>query len=88
MSKVFVINKSPEPIECFMSKYTEGNDSWFRLNPEGGGARDPWTRGSGWELVAFRRPGSGNSRARAGIYLNVESGKTVEFYNFGNIVAY
>jgi hypothetical protein len=88
MSKVFVINKSSEAIECFISKYTnsKGSDEWYKLNgPDGS---DTWDRGAGWELVAFRRPASGINPPRAGVYIYIQGGKTVTFYNFGNILVH
>jgi hypothetical protein len=91
MPQVSVINKSSDLIECFVSKYTnlhDGSDAWYKLNAQGGGAGNPWARGSGWELVAFRSPDSGNNGPRAGVYINIEKGKTVEFHNYGNIVVY
>ncbi|KXN84551.1 hypothetical protein AN958_12337 [Leucoagaricus sp. SymC.cos] len=87
MPKVFVVNRSGSPVDCFISKYTNdsGDDSWFTL-PVGAG--DTWGRGSGWELVTFRRPNSGNNPPRAGVYIHIEDGKTVEFYDFNDIVVH
>ena len=85
MPKVFVVNQSASPVDCFVSKYTsDGDDSWFTLPASGS---DTWNRGSGWELVAFRNPNSGNNPPRAGRYVQIGGGNTITFHDFGRIDA-
>jgi hypothetical protein len=77
-----VVNKSGSSIDAFVSKYNGGNDDWFALSP---GDSDTWTRGGGWELVAFRKPGTDSNSQRAGKYINIKKTPLIEFYSFNDI---
>jgi hypothetical protein len=77
-----VANKSGSPIDIFVSKYNGGNDDWFQI---ANGDSDTWTRDGGWELVAFRKPGTDSSAQRAGKYINIKRTPLIEFYSFGDI---
>jgi hypothetical protein len=77
-----IVNKSATPIDAFVSKYNGGNDDWF---PIGSDDSDTWTRDGGWELVAFRKPGTDSSAQRAGKYINIKRTPVVEFYSFSDI---
>ena len=66
--------------QVFVSKYTNqnnGSDSWYDINT----ASQSWSRGPGWELVAF---GSTANDPRRGWYVKIEPGKTLNiiFYGF------
>ncbi|KAI0807571.1 hypothetical protein C8Q74DRAFT_1228083 [Fomes fomentarius] len=76
MGSIIVINASNEDISSFVSKYSDGDDNWFKVTA---GGRDSWSR-KGWELVAFK---NANDTKRAGVYVPVNS--TVTFHSFTNI---
>jgi hypothetical protein len=76
MTGIFVKNNTSHAIWCFVSKYSGGNDEWFKLEP---GKGDSWNRGDGrWELVAFQYCDD-----RAGVY--VKAGSVVTFNGLRNI---
>jgi hypothetical protein len=77
-----IVNISGSPIDVFVSKYNGGNDDWFTLAP---GDNDTWNRNRGWELVAFRQPGTDSNSVRAGIYVNVKKTPLIEFHSFEDI---
>ncbi|KAI0763091.1 hypothetical protein BD413DRAFT_215211 [Trametes elegans] len=78
MGSIIVINKHSEPIQVFVSKYSDenGSDAWCTLAPL---QRDVWNR-SGWELVAFK---VNDDNQRAGIY--VQTNTAIIFHNLHTI---
>ncbi|KJA18829.1 hypothetical protein HYPSUDRAFT_44832 [Hypholoma sublateritium FD-334 SS-4] len=67
-------------IQSFVSKYTNasnGSDNWYDINT----SAQSWSRGPGWELVAFSS--TANSQRR-GWYVHIPQGKTlnITFYGF------
>lgn len=76
----YIRNVSGQDISCFISKYTGGDDNWFRLSSSFSDGR--WGH-SGWEVVVFK---NADDSQRRGLYLN-NRGKTVyiTFRSFENI---
>ncbi|KDQ50135.1 hypothetical protein JAAARDRAFT_200224 [Jaapia argillacea MUCL 33604] len=64
---VYVRNLSNHDMQCFITKYTRGDDSWFPISND----FQKWER-TGWECVAFKNAANTN---RKGVYLNA-AGKT------------
>lgn len=66
-------------VQCFVSKYTNdnGSDKWFAI----GVTPQSWSRGPGWELVAFRTTADSKRR---GWYVHIPPDGTcnITFYGF------
>ncbi|KAI0833307.1 hypothetical protein BC628DRAFT_1414127 [Trametes gibbosa] len=77
MGAIIVANLSTQPVDVFVSKYSneQGSDAWISIAP---GARSHWDR-SGWELVAFKRE---DTKERHGVY--VDENYLIKFYAIGN----
>lgn len=81
MSGIFKISDASgaTDTQCFVSKWTNsnGSDDWFPI----GVAPQNWSRGPGWELVAFKNTAE---NSRRGWYLNIPKNGTVlvTFYGF------
>ncbi|OBZ76782.1 hypothetical protein A0H81_03591 [Grifola frondosa] len=77
----YIRNVSNQDIYCFVSKYSGGDDSWFRLTSSFKDGR--WGSREGWEVVAFK---NGADTQRVGFYRTTK-GKTtyITFHGFDSV---